>query len=44
VEVAVDKIIQVDAFDKLGSENNAESAYVRPALRGTKFAQIPVAV
>jgi acyl-CoA dehydrogenase len=33
-------IIQVDSFDKLGSEKNKNEEYVRPALLGTKFAAI----
>lgn len=33
-------IIQVDSFDKLGSEKNKNDEYVRPALLGTKFAAI----
>lgn len=37
VEVAVDKLIQVNTFDKLGVEKVAGAGYVRPALRGTKF-------
>ena len=37
VEVAVDKLIQVNTFDKLGVEKTADAGYVRPALRGTKF-------
>lgn len=37
VRAVVDRIIQVDTFDKLGVEKYAGEDYVRPALRGTKF-------
>lgn len=37
VEIAVDKLIQVNTFEKLGIEKIASADYVRPALRGTKF-------
>ena len=40
VTAAADSIIQVDAFDKLGVENYQDEDYVRPALRGTKFAKL----
>lgn len=40
VTAAADKIVQVDAFDKLGAEKTAGKEYVRPALRGTKFAKL----
>ena len=39
VRIAADKIIQVDAFDRLGAEKYEGDDYVRPALRHTKFAQ-----
>ena len=38
VLAAVDKIIQVDVFDKIGSEVFEGEDFVRPALRNTKFA------
>lgn len=37
---AANVIVQVDAFDKLGSEVHDSADYVRPALRGTKFATL----
>lgn len=40
VDSIVDKIIQVDSFDKLGFEKTQDSSYVRPALRGTKFSKL----
>lgn len=39
----VNKIVQVDAFDKLGSEKYESEDFVRPALRHTKFAA-PISV
>lgn len=39
VTATVNKIVQVDVFDKLGAEKYAGDDYVRPALRHTKFAQ-----
>ena len=33
----VNEIIQVDVFDKIGSEVSEGPDYVRPALRHTKF-------
>jgi hypothetical protein len=33
----------VDVFDRLGSEANEQATYVRPALRGTRFAEMAVA-
>jgi hypothetical protein len=41
VRVLVDKLIQVDAFEKLGLEEEMGDDYVRPALRGTRFAGMP---
>jgi hypothetical protein len=43
VSAAADKLVQVDVFDKLGFEKTQGEGYVRPALRGTKFANIKVA-
>ena len=40
VQRVVDKIIQVDVFDKIGSEKHEGGDYVRPALRHTKFANM----
>lgn len=42
----VNEIVQVDVFDKIGSEIYEGPDYVRPALRNTKFAHLkaPVAV
>ena len=37
VQTIANEIVQVDAFDKLGSEKYESEGYVRPALRGTKF-------
>lgn len=37
VQTIANEIVQVDAFDKLGSEKYEGEGYVRPALRGTKF-------
>ena len=31
---------KVDTFEKLGSERHEDSSYIRPALRGTKFAHL----
>ena len=39
VQEVVNKIVQVDVFDKLGVEVSAGDNYVRPALVNTKFAQ-----
>lgn len=39
VTATVNKIVQVDVFDKLGAEKYEADDYVRPALRHTKFAQ-----
>jgi len=44
VSKMVNEIVQVDVFDKLGSEQTASADYVRPALRHTKFAQQSVKV
>jgi acyl-CoA dehydrogenase len=41
VRVLVDKLIQVDAFEKLGLEEGMGDDYIRPALRGTRFADMP---
>jgi acyl-CoA dehydrogenase len=41
----VDRLVQVDVFDKLGLEKHQEEGYVRPALRHTRFApeeKVPV--
>jgi len=38
VNAIVDQIVQVDVFDKLGVEKHEDDSYVRPALRGTRFA------
>ena len=35
--------LQVDVFDRIGAETGEEAAYVRPALRGTRFAEMAVA-
>jgi hypothetical protein len=43
VTAVVNRIVQVDAFDKLGSEKYEADDYVRPALRHTKFAA-PISV
>ncbi len=43
VTAVVNQIVQVDAFDKLGSERYESEDYVRPALRHTKFAA-PISV
>jgi uncharacterized protein (DUF2384 family) len=45
VAAVVDRIVQVDAFEKLGAEKHADETYVRPALRGTRFVEekVPVA-
>lgn len=37
VAQVVNEIVQVDVFDKIGSEVNEPASYVRPALRHTKF-------
>lgn len=42
VVAAADQIVQVDSFEKLGSEKFEEATYIRPALRGTKFAKVAV--
>lgn len=39
VNAIVDQIVQVDVFDKLGVETHMDDSYVRPALRGTRFAE-----
>lgn len=44
VQAVVNEIIQVDVFDKLGSEVHENADFVRPALRHTKFAEMGVAV
>lgn len=41
VKIAIDDLIQVDSFDKLGIEINADENYIRPALRNTKFENMP---
>mmetsp|Transcript_1606 Transcript_1606/g.1678 ORF Transcript_1606/g.1678 Transcript_1606/m.1678 type:complete len:761 (+) Transcript_1606:162-2444(+) len=38
VQLVVDQIVQVDVFEKLGVEKQMDNSYVRPALRGTRFA------
>ena len=40
VNAAVNEIIQVDVFDKLGIEKHMDDSYVRPALRHTKFSEM----
>jgi acyl-CoA dehydrogenase len=40
VNVAVNELIQVDSFEKLGIEKYQGDDYVRPALRHTKFANL----
>jgi hypothetical protein len=37
VRDVVDKIVQVDSFDKLGIEKNLDDSYIRPGLIGSKF-------
>ena len=37
-----DSIVQVDVFGKIGSEVREDDAFVRPALRGTRFAELAV--
>lgn len=44
VNAVVNEIVQVDVFDKLGAEKNEGDDYVRPALRHTKFANMPAGV
>ena len=44
VTALVDKIVQVDVFEKLGIEKFADDSYIRPALRGTRFVEERVAV
>jgi acyl-CoA dehydrogenase len=44
VERIVDKLIQVDSFDKLGKEKLEDENYVRPGLKNTKFAEMRVPV
>lgn len=39
VNAVINEIVQVDVFDKIGSEKYESDDYVRPALRHTKFAQ-----
>jgi len=41
VRILVDKLIQVDSFEKIGLEAVQEEGYVRPALRGTRFEHMP---
>lgn len=41
VRVLIDKLVQVDSFDKLGLEQEMSEGYVRPALRGTRFEGMP---
>jgi acyl-CoA dehydrogenase len=43
VNHVVDRLIQVDAFDKLGAEKYEGDDYVRPALRHTKFEHMKTA-
>ena len=43
VTAVVNRIVQVDAFDKLGAERFEADDFVRPALRHTKFAA-PISV
>ena len=40
VNAAVNEIVQVDSFEKLGIEKHMPEDYVRPALRHTKFAHM----
>lgn len=44
VEEAANVIVQVDSFEKLGKEKYESEAYVRPALKDTKFAEMQVPV
>ena len=44
VAAIVDRIIQVDSFEKLGIEKHMDDNYVRPALRGTRFVEEKVPV
>ena len=43
VTAAVNELVQVDVFDRLGAEKGEDASYVRPALRDTKFAHINAA-
>lgn len=40
----VNEIVQVDSFEKLGIEKYQDEDYIRPALRGTRFAKVREAV
>ena len=42
VNSLVNDIIQVDSFDKLGIEKIAGDDYIRPALKGSRFANLKV--
>lgn len=44
VTALVDHLIQVSSFDKLGKEKLMDESYVRPAMKGTKFAALKAAV
>eukprot|EP01030_Chromulinospumella_sphaerica_P002142 gene2142-2096_t len=43
VQEVVNKLVQVDSFDKLGKEKFEPEDYIRPALRGTRFAETELA-
>ena len=40
VNSVVNELIQVDSFDKLGIEKHMGDNYIRPGLRGTRFAEL----
>ena len=42
VTALVNELVQVDTFDRLGAEKHEDVSYVRPALRGTKFAHLNI--
>lgn len=37
-------IVQVDSFDRIGSELQEDASFVRPGLRNTKFAHLDVGI
>ena len=40
VTALVNDLVQVDSFEKLGQEKHEDGSFIRPALRGTKFATL----
>lgn len=44
VTALVNELVQVDVFDRIGAEKNEDASFVRPALRGTKFAHLNQAI